>query len=140
MDPLDLIQEQEKKIQGLENELVELRQGLAMVQDYFRGLVQVAKEQEAAAEVDREFMRPLVDEDIEFEGIWEFHQKMLVADPKGCIPLDMMYDTFATYCRGRGRKPVDKIAFEFLLPQMEDPRPVIYRGKWQGCRLRTDRS
>ena len=138
MDPLDLIQEQEKKIQSLENELIELRQGLSFVQDYFRGLGQVAKEQEAAAEIDREFVRPLMDEDLEFEGIWEFHQKMLVADPKGCVPLDRMYDTFAMYCRTRGRKPVDKIAFEFLLPQMEDPRPVIYRGKWQGCRLRMD--
>jgi hypothetical protein len=138
MDPLDLIQEQEKKIQSLENELIELRQGLAVVQDYFRGLVPVALEQEATAEVDQEFVRPLVDEDLEFEGIWEFHQKMLVADPNGSIPLDTMYDTFAAYCRSRGRKPVDKIAFEFLLPQMEDPRPVIYRGKWQDCRFRTD--
>jgi len=139
MDPLDLILEQEKKIQSLENELVELRQGLAVVQDYFRRLAPVAQEQEATAEIDQEFVRPLVDEDLEFEGIWDFHRKMLVADPKGSIPLEAMYDTFAAYCRSRGRKPVDKIAFEFLLPQMDDPRPVVYRGKWQGCRLRTDR-
>jgi hypothetical protein len=139
MDPLEMIQEQEKKIQSLEIELIELRQGLAVLQDYFSGLAPVRQEQEATAEIDQDLMRPLVDEDLEFEGIWEFHQKMLVADPKGFIPLDTMYETFAAYCRSRGRKPVDKIAFEFLLPQMEEPRPVIYRGKWQGCRLRTER-
>ncbi len=66
---------------------------------------------------------PLKEDDAEFEGIWDFHQKLLVADPSGSIPLDIMYDTFSQFCRKNGKKPVDKDAFEYLLPQMDEPRP-----------------
>jgi len=136
MYPLDIIQEQEKRLQSLEEELTELRQGFAAVQDYFLDIKDAADEKSASAEINIEIVRPLNEEDAEFEGIWDFHQKRLVADPVGSIPLDIMYDTFAQFCRDNRRKPVDKDAFEYLLPQMDDPRPVIFRGKWQGCRFR----
>jgi phage/plasmid-associated DNA primase len=136
MDPYDMIQEQERKIQLLEKELIELRQGLATVQDFFSELATTAQEQDAAAEVDQALVRPLLDEDVEFESIWDFHQKMLVPDPKGSIPLKKMFETYAGYCRNSGRKPIDQDAFEFLLPQMDNPRPIIFRGKWQNCRIR----
>jgi hypothetical protein len=136
MYPLDIIQEQEKRIQSLETELTELRQGLAAVHDYFLQIKAHADEQSISAEINLGIVRPLRDEDAEFEGIWDFHEKMLVSDPAGSVPLDLMYDTFAQFCRKNGKKPVDKDAFEYLLPQMENPRPVIFRGKWQGCRFR----
>ncbi|WP_292424884.1 hypothetical protein [Methanoregula sp.] len=136
MYPLDIIQEQEKRLQSLEEELTELRQGLAAVQDYFLDIKDAADEKSASAEINIEIVRPLNEEDAEFEGIWDFHQKLLVTDSSGSIPLDIMYDTFAQFCRDNRRKPVDKDAFEYLLPQMDDPRPVIFRGKWQGCRFR----
>ncbi|MGA2104509.1 MAG: hypothetical protein WCF32_08355 [Methanoregula sp.] len=136
MYPLDIIQEQEKRLQSLEHELIELRQGLAAVHDYFLQIKAQADEKSMSAELNFGIVRPLKDDDIEFEGIWEFHQKMIVADPSGSIPLDIMYDTFAQFCRKNGKKPVDKDAFEYLLPQMDNPRPVIFRGKWQGCRFR----
>ena len=136
MYPLDLIQEQEKRIQCLEKELTELRQGLAAVHDYFLEIRAAVDEKSASAELNFGIVRPLKEEDAEFEGIWDFHQKMLVGDPAGSIPLDIMYDTFSRFCSKNGRKPVDKDAFESLLPQMDDPRPVVFRGKWQGCRLR----
>ena len=136
MYPLDLIQEQEKRIQCLEKELTDLRQGLAAVHDYFLEIRAAVDEKSASAELNFGIVRPLKEEDAEFEGIWDFHQKMLVGDPAGSIPLDIMYDTFSRFCSKNGRKPVDKDAFEYLLPQMDDPRPVVFRGKWQGCRLR----
>ena len=136
MYPLDLIQEQEKRIQCLEKELTELRQGLAAVHDYFLEIRAAVDEKSASAELNFGIVRPLKEEDAEFEGIWDFHQKMLVGDPAGSIPLDIMYDTFSRFCSKNGRKPVDKDAFEYLLPQMDDPRPVVFRGTWQGCRLR----
>jgi len=136
MYPLDLIQEQEKRIQSLEKELTELRQGLAAVHDYFLEIRAAVDEKSASAELNFGIVRPLKEEDAEFEGIWDFHQKMLVGDPAGSIPLDIMYDTFSRFCSKNGRKAVDKDAFEYLLPQMDDPRPVVFRGKWQGCRLR----
>ncbi|MGA2160965.1 MAG: hypothetical protein ABSG28_02020 [Methanoregula sp.] len=136
MYPLELIQEQEKRIQSLEKELTELRQGLAAVHDYFLEIKAAVDEKSISAELNFGIVRPLKEEDAEFEGIWDFHQKMLVADPAGSIPLDIMYDTFAQFCRKNRKKPVDKDAFEYLLPQMDDPRPVIFRGKWQGCRFR----
>ena len=116
--------------------LTELRQGLAAVHDYFLEIRAAADEKSVTAELNFGIVRPLKEEDAEFEGIWDFHQKMLVGDPSGSIPLDIMYDTFAQFCRKNGKKPVDKDAFEYLLPQMDDPRPVIFRGKWQGCRFR----
>ncbi len=136
MDPFDMLQEQEKKIQLLERELIELRQGLATVQDFFSELATTAQVQDASALVDQTLVRPLLDDDVEFESIWEFHQKMLVTDPKGSVPLKKMFETYAGYCRSSGRKPIDQDAFEFLLPQMDNPRPVIFRGKWQNCRIR----
>jgi hypothetical protein len=136
MYPLDLIQEQEKRIQCLEKELTELRQGLAAVHDYFLEIRAAVDEKSASAELNFGIVRPLNEEDAEFEGIWDFHQKMLVGDPAGSIPLDIMYDTFSRFCSKNGRKAVDKDAFEYLLPQMDDPHPVVFRGKWQGCRLR----
>ena len=90
----------------------------------------------AGAELNSGIVRPLMEEDAEFEGIWDFHQKILVGDPSGSIPLDIMYDTFVQFCCKNGRKPVDKDAFEYLLPQMDAPHPVVFRGKWQGCRFR----
>ncbi|ABS56761.1 hypothetical protein Mboo_2247 [Methanoregula boonei 6A8] len=136
MYPLDIIQEQEKRIQSLEKELTELRQGLAAVHDYFLQIRAQADEQSISAEINLGIVRPLKEDDAEFEGIWDFHEKMLVSDPKGTVPLDIMYDTYAQFCRKSNKKPVDKDAFEYLLPQMENPRPVVFRGKWQGCRFR----
>jgi hypothetical protein len=136
MYPLDIIQEQEKRLNSLEKELTELRQGLAAVHDYFLDIKAAADERSVSAELTFGIVRPLKEDDAEFEGIWDFHQKLLVADPSGSIPLDIMYDTFSQFCRKNGKKPVDKDAFEYLLPQMDEPRPVIFRGKWQGCRFR----
>ena len=116
MYPLDLIQEQEKRIQSLEKELTELRQGLAAVHDYFLDIKAAADEKRASAEIDFGIVRPQKEEDAEFEGIWDFHQKLLVADPSGSIPLDIMYDTFSQFCRKNGKKPVDKDAFEVPAP------------------------
>ena len=136
MYPLDIIQEQEKRIQSLEKELTELRQGLAAVHDYFLDIKAQADAHSVSAEINLGIVRPQKDDDAEFEGIWEFHEQLLVSDPKGTIPLDTMYDTYARFCRKSNKKPVDKDAFEYLLPQMENPRPVVFRGKWQGCRFR----
>ncbi len=136
MYPQNIVQEQEKRIKSLEKELTELRQGLASVHDYFLQIKAQADEQSISAELNFGIISPLKDEDAEFEGIWDFHQKMLVSDPSGSIPLDVMYETYAQFCRMTGTKPVDKDAFEYLLPQMDDPHPLIFRGDWQGCRFR----
>lgn len=136
MYPLDIIQEQERRIQSLEKELTELRRGLAAVQEYFLQVKAQADAESISAELNFGIVRPLKEEDAEFEGIWDFHQKLLVTDPAGTVPLDIMYDTYVQFCHKNSKKPVDKDAFEYLLPQMENPRPVIFRGKWQGCRFR----
>src|SRR5208282_2441220 len=70
MYPLDIIQEQEKRLQSLEHELIELRQGLAAVHDYFLQIKAQADEKSMSAELNFGIVRPLKDDDIEFEGIW----------------------------------------------------------------------
>src|SRR5512138_1528342 len=110
----DRIQEQEKKIRNLEMELNDLRQGLTVVADYYRDLKQVSRQQTAAEIVDQDLARPLVDEDLEFDGIWRFHEEMLVADPAARVPCTAMYEAFVHYCGRTGRSIVEQEAFEFV--------------------------
>ncbi len=60
---------------------------------------------------------------------------MLVGDPSGSIPLDIMYDTFAQFCRKNGKKPVDKDAFEYPSPADGRPPPGGLPGKMAGMQV-----
>jgi len=139
MEPADKIQEQEKKIKNLELELNDLRQGLTVVADYYRDLRQVSRQQVATEIVDQDIARPIVDEDREFEGIWRFHEEVLVPDPAAHVPCNAMYEAFIRYCRRTGRKPVEQEAFEFVFGRMENPSPSLGNGEWTGYSLRPDR-
>jgi hypothetical protein len=139
MEHDDRIHEQEKKIRSLEMELNDLRQGLTVVADYYRDLRQVSRQQEAAGIVDRDLARPLVEEDREFEGIWRFHEDVLIPDPLSHVPCNVMYEAFVRYCERTGRTPVEQEAFEFVFARMESPAPSLGNGEWTGYRLRQDR-
>jgi DICT domain-containing protein len=139
MEQEDKIQEQEKKIRNLELELNDLRQGLTIVADYYRDLRQVSRQQVATEIVDQDIARPLVDDDREFEGIWRFHEEVLVPDPAAHVPCAAMYEAFVKYCTRIGRSVVEQDAFEFVFARMEDPSPVLGNGEWSGYRLRMDR-
>jgi hypothetical protein len=136
MDPSDKINNTEHKIKGLEQDLNDLRQGLTLVADYYRDLQKISKQQDAVEAVDEILARPLVDEDIEFEGIWKFHEEALVADPDARVPFDVMYKAFIQYCQKNGRGIVDHDAFEFVFAHIENPVPVPDKGDWIGYRLR----
>lgn len=139
MEHDDKIQDQEKKIKNLELELNDLRQGLTVVADYYRDLRQVSRQQVAAEIVDQDIARPIVDEDREFEGIWRFHEEVLVPDPAAHVPCSAMYEAFIRYCKRTGRKPVEQEAFEFVFARMENPSPSLGNGEWTGYSLRPDR-
>ncbi len=138
MEPDDKIQEQEKKLKNLELELSDLRQGLCLVQDYYHDLEKVAKAQDAEESVDQSLLKPLLAEDVEFEGIWKFHDEMLILDPASSVPGTDMFESFVSYCRKRGRGAADRPSFEFGLKQM-GMRQAGESGTWQGCRIRSDR-
>lgn len=139
MAPADDEKETKEKIAHLEKELAELRQGLCIVQDYHHDLEPVADEQGAEESVDRSLLKPLLQEDEEFEEIWRFHDEMLIPDPRSQVPCMQMYEAFATYCARKGRDAVERPAFEFVLMQMGvQQRPD--RGVWRGYRIRTDRT
>jgi hypothetical protein len=126
------------KIQTLEKELSELRQGLCLVQDVHNELEKVADKQEAEETVDQSLLKPLLRGDEEFEGIWKFHHDMLITDPLASVPYMQMYEAFVTYCTRRGRAAAERSAFEFVLLKMGmEQRPE--RSVWQGYRIRTDR-
>ena len=139
MDPSDRISRQEKKIKHLEQELNDLRQGLAIVQDYYRDLEFVSKNHEAAITLEHLVVRPLIDDDREFNGIWRFHGERLIQDPSAHIPYGEMYDAFVQYCKKTRRSPVEQEMFEFVFARMENPHPLGNRGEWKGCRLLTER-
>jgi hypothetical protein len=139
MDPNDPQTEQDKKLKNLELELNDLRQGLTVVADYYKDLERVSHRQEAVEAVDATISRPLVDDDREFEGIWRFHEEMLVGDPVSHVPSRAMYEAFVNYCTRTGREPVDKVAFEFVFSRMENPTPVMNCGDWIGFRIRPSR-
>ncbi|HUH78367.1 MAG TPA: hypothetical protein VLY83_00570 [Methanoregula sp.] len=136
MTPPEKDPEQEKKIHNLEQELNDLRQGLAVVTDYYRDLEGISRKQEATAAIDEGIAKPLIDDDLEFEGIWRFHEEDLVADPSASVPCSEMYDSFVRYCTGSGRKVIEREAFEFVFSRMENPQPTLDRGVWTGYRLR----
>jgi hypothetical protein len=138
MPPEDQGTEKKQKLESLERELSDLRQGLCLVQDYYHDLEKVAKKQDAEENVDESLLKPLMKEDEEFEGIWKFHAEMLIPDPASAVPSTGMYESFVTYCTGKGRGPADRQSFEFVLLQM-GMRLAEDRGAWQGCRLRTVR-
>jgi len=137
MDPEKPPTGQEKKIKDLELELNDLRQGLTVVADYYKDLEKVSRQQDAVEAVDAAIARPQVDDDMEFEGIWRFHEEMLIGDPASHVPSPAMYEAFLQYCAKTGREPVDQEAFEFVFSRMENPAPVMNRGDWIGFRLRS---
>ena len=140
MEPADKIHDQDKKIKNLELELNDLRQGLTVVADYYRDLRQVSRQQIAAEIVDQDLARPLVEEEREFEGIWRFHEDVLLPDPAAHVPCTAMYEAFVCYCTRTGRRPVEQEAFEFVFARMENPSPALGNGEWTGYRLRPDRA
>jgi len=140
MDSSDRISMQEKKIRHLEMELNDLRQGLAIVQDYYNDLEEHhAEDRKAALRLEQVMVRPLFDDDRDFNGIWRFHRMLLIPDPAGHIPYAEMYEAFVRYCSKTGRIPVEQEVFEFIFARMENPNPVSDRGEWKGCRLMPDR-
>jgi hypothetical protein len=136
MEPSDKITNTEKKIKSLEQDLNDLRQGLTIVNDYYRDLARVSRQQDALEEVDRNIAKPLIDDDIEFEGIWRFREDVLVAGSGEHIPCPAMYEAFVRYCNTTGRDIVGQDAFEFVFAHIENPAPVLDRGDWIGYRLR----
>ena len=136
MELSDQIINQEKKIKKLEMELNDLRQGLATVQDYYYDLQRDSEKQEATEIIEQEIVKPLNDEDREFEGIWRFHKERLIADPSAHVPRAEMYDAFVRYSTKTSRNGVEQEAFEFVFARMENPSPLFTRGEWKGYRLK----
>ena len=138
MEPSDHLSDTEKKLRSLEQDLNDLRQGLTLVTDYYRDLEKISKRQEAMEAVDESIAKPLVDDDLEFEGIWRFHEEALVEDAGAAVPCQEMYEAFVQYCKTSGRCVIEQEAFEFVFARIEHPAPVLDHGNWIGYRFRTD--
>ena len=136
MDPTEQTTNKEKMIKNLELELNDLRQGRATLKDYYCQLEQVTKKEEAAESIEEEIVRPQIDDEKEFDAIWQFHEEMLIADPAGCVPLAEMYDAFVQFCKKTSIHPVDMSAFNFIFARMEKPQPALDKGAWNGYRLK----
>lgn len=137
MELSDKITSQERKIKKLEMELNDLRQGLATVRDFYYDLQCGSEKQEAAESIEQEIVKPLNDEDREFDGIWRFHKERLIADPSALIPRSEMYDAFVRYSTKTSQYGVDQDAFEFVFARIKNPSPLFTRGEWKGYRLKT---
>jgi len=139
MEPADQIQEHEKKLRHLEQELNDLRQGLAVVTDYYCELKRTPVQQEPVTIAVRQTTEnPTADDDTEFDAIWKFHEEVLAVDPGARVPCTAMYDAFVRFCARSGRAPVEQEAFEFVFAHMENPVPSLYCGQWVGYRLRPE--
>lgn len=128
---------QYQKLKSLEHDLNDLRQGLVVVTDYCRDLKSVSKEQLASLEIDEGIIKPLMEDELEFEGIWSFHEDILVADPQAHVPCAAMYEAFIRFCTSTGRRVIEQEAFEFIFARMENPKPICERGEYIGYRLRS---
>ena len=129
--------QKENKFHDIQQELNDLRQGLTVVTDFYRDFESLAKRKEAGTILDQTIVKPLEDEDREFEAIWQFHESMLIADPSAELSEDVMFKAFTAYGAHSGLPVIEEDAFIFLLSLMENPQPVLANGRWIGCRLRT---
>jgi phage/plasmid-associated DNA primase len=136
MESPDRITTTEKKIQSLEQDLNDLKQGLTLVSDYYQDLERISRQQDAVIAVDEIIAKPHMEDDIEFESIWRFHEDVLVPDPDAHIPVATMYEAFVRYCEKNGRNAIDQESFTFVFAHMENPAPVLDQGKWTGYLLR----
>jgi len=136
MELSDQIISQERQIKKLEMELNDLRQGLTTVRDFYNDLRCVSEKRETAENIEQERVKPLNDEDREFDRIWHFHRERLIADPSGCVPRAEMYDAFVRYNTKASRCGVEQDAFEFVFARIKDPSPRFTRGEWWGYRLK----
>jgi DICT domain-containing protein len=136
MDPTEQTTNKEKMIKNLELELNDLRQGRTTLKDYYCQLEELTKNQEAAESIEEEIVRPQVDDEKEFDAIWQFHKDMLIADPAAAVPLAEMYDKFVQFCKKTSLHPVDISAFNFIFARMEDPQPLLDKGAWKGYRFK----
>ena len=135
MEPLEPT-EKVQKIKNLEQDLNDLRQGLVVITDYYKDLSSASKEQMASQEIDEGIVKPLMDDDLEFESIWRFHEEVLSADPSAHVPCNAMFEAYTEFCSRSGRDIVEQEAFEFVFARMENPRPFCDCGDWIGYRLR----
>jgi len=136
MEPSESVTDQEKKIKNLEQDLNDLRQGLAVVTDYYMDLETASRQQIASLEIDEAIVKPLMEDELEFEGIWSFYKNVLVADPLSRVPCTAMYEAFVGFCTRSGRAAMEQEAFEFVFERMENPKPACEDGDWVGYRLR----
>jgi hypothetical protein len=135
MAPVDQEKETKDKINILEKQLADLQQGLCLVQDYYHDLEKVAGKQDAEEDVNQSLLKPLLKEDEEFEGIWKFHDEMLILDPPAQVPCTQMYESFVTYCRNKGWEATDRPSFDFIFLKMGILQSSE-RNMWQGYRIR----
>ncbi len=137
MDAPDQHSDRKKQVQDLEQNVNDLRQGLATVGDYYTDIARLSRTRDVATEIRQTIGRQEEDANREFEGIWRFHAEMLVADPSARISCTRMYDAFVRYCARTGIPAGDAVEFMFVLSLMENPQPVLDHSVWTGCRLRS---
>ncbi|MFA5331708.1 MAG: primase-like DNA-binding domain-containing protein [Methanoregula sp.] len=135
MDP-EIVQKREERIESVEKEIADLRQELVSMHEIFTSMGSTPAEKQVKSKIEQEMDAASAEDENEFEGIWAFHERLLVADAAGVIPADSMYAAFVIFCHANGKIPLEQDAFEFLLPQMDDPCPVHSGENWTGCRFR----
>ena len=86
--------DKEKKFNDLQQELNDLRQGLVVVTDFYRDLECLTKQREAGSVLDKTIVKPLENDDREFEAIWRFHEALLIPDPDTQISREAMFVAF----------------------------------------------
>jgi vacuolar-type H+-ATPase subunit I/STV1 len=136
MELSDQIISQKRKIKKLEMELNDLRQGLTTVRDFYNDLRCVSEKRKTPENIEQERLKPLNEEDREFDRIWRFHRERLIADPSACVPRAEMYDAFVRYNTKTSRYGVEQDAFEFVFARIKDPSPLFTKGEWRGYRLK----
>jgi hypothetical protein len=136
MELSDPITSREKKIKNLELEMNDLRQGLTTVKDIYYELNTLTPYEKASVHIEQVTALPLDEDDREFEGLWRFHQDVLIPEPSAFISCANLYDAFIRYCSKTGRDVVEQGAFECVFARLKNPHPVLYRGTWKGYRLK----
>ena len=123
-------------IKNLELELTTSGRAVTTLKDYYCRLEQVTKNQEAAESIEEEIVRPQVDDEKEFDAIWQFHEEMLIVDPAALFLWQRCMMPLCSSAKKPRIHPVDISAFNFIFARMENPQPLLDKGAWHGYRLK----
>ncbi len=81
----------------------------------------VSENHEATISLEQGMVRPLIEDDREFNGIWRFHREMIIPDPSAHIPMLKCTTPLCGTAKKQGESPWNRKCLNLYLPGWRTP-------------------